>query len=55
MSKLDQRAGRRQPQPIGLVAKKIRKVGIPSTSKPPLDAPVWAVNQLQGNHFYSQI
>ena len=45
MMKLEKRASKRQPQPVGLVAKKVRYSGDASNSEPPTDAPVWAVKQ----------
>ncbi len=43
MAVLDGRLSKKQPQATGLVAKKVRKTGIPSDSVQPQDAPVWAV------------
>ena len=34
----------RLAHPVGLVAKKVRKIGSPSKSLPPVNAPVWAVD-----------
>ena len=39
---LDSRQDKKPTLP-GLVAKKVRRVGDPSPSAPPLDAPTWAV------------
>ena len=36
MKVLDSRLSKKHPQPTGLVAKKIRKEGEPSTSLPPI-------------------
>ncbi len=44
MSALDSRIARKQPASPGLVAKKVRKQGEPSTTTPPGDAPKWAIN-----------
>ena len=43
MSVLDNRLGKKQTQP--LTAKKVRRVGPPSQSLPPLNAPPWAVKK----------
>ena len=46
MAVLDRRVLKSQPsQPIGLVAKKVRRAGEPSTQPPPPGAPSWAVKQ----------
>lgn len=43
---LDKRLGERvQKEYVGIVAKKVRTCGQPSTSKPPIDAPSWAVRK----------
>ncbi len=44
MSTLDSRIAKKQPASPGLVAKKVRKLGEPSNTTPPDDAPKWAVN-----------
>ncbi len=44
MSTLDSRIAKKQPASPGLVAKKVRKLGEPSSTTPPDDAPKWAVN-----------
>ena len=41
---LDERLTRTNDSAIGLVAKKVRKIGSPSKSFPPLNAPGWAVD-----------
>lgn len=46
MKVLDARLLKKQPQPAGLVAKKIRKEGEPSKSAPPPNAPAWAIRGL---------
>ena len=43
MNVLEERLLKKQPQPAGLVAKKVRKTGTPSTSTPPENAPTWAI------------
>ena len=43
MKVLDSCLLKKQPQPAGLVAKKIRREGEPSTSAPPPNAPTWAI------------
>ena len=48
MALLDERLTRRNDSPIGLVAKKVRKIGSPSESLPPTNAPVWAVDAGMG-------
>ena len=45
MNVLDLRLVKKQPQPSGLVAKKVRKIGTPSDSLPPYDAPSWALDK----------
>ena len=48
---LDKRRDKRGiPEGTGLVAKKIRRNGAPSTCKPPPNAPTWAV-QVEGTLF----
>ena len=43
---LDRRLSKtQQQQPVGLVAKKVRRVGEPSSQPPPPGAPVWAVKK----------
>jgi hypothetical protein len=44
MALLDERLTRRNDSPIGLVAKKVRKIGLPSETLPPTNAPVWAID-----------
>ena len=44
MEVLDARLSKRKPQPVGMVAKKVRQIGVPSKSHPPLNAPDWAVS-----------
>ena len=44
MAALDGRLARKESHPVGLVAKKVRKIGSPSQSLPPANAPSWAVN-----------
>ena len=43
MAVLDSRMTQEQKMPSGMVAKKVRRQGSPSTSIPPSDAPPWAV------------
>ena len=44
MAVLDQRLSARKLQPaVGIVAKKVRRVGDPSKTVPPVGAPSWAV------------
>ena len=46
MQLLDKRLSQtQQHQPVGLVAKKVRRVGEPSSQPPPPGAPVWAVKK----------
>ena len=46
MAVLDRRLSKtQQHQTVGLVAKKVRRVGEPSSQPPPPDAPVWAVKK----------
>lgn len=46
MAVLDQRLiKKQQQQPVGLVAKKVRKVGKSSETNPPHGAPIWAVKK----------
>ena len=43
---LDQQLNQtQQQQPVGLVAKKVRRAGEPSSQPPPPGAPVWAVKK----------
>jgi hypothetical protein len=44
MAALDGRLARKESHPVGLVAKKVRKIGSPSQSLPPANAPSWAVS-----------
>ena len=44
MALLEERLAQKEPHPVGLVAKKVRKIGSPSKSLPPVNAPVWAVD-----------
>ena len=44
MAVLDERLARKESHPVGLVAKKVRKVGSPSLSLPPPYAPAWSVD-----------
>ncbi len=44
MSTLDSRIAKKQPASPGLVAKKVRKLGEPSSTTPPDDAPKCAVS-----------
>ena len=44
MALLDLRLAQKEPHPVGLVAKKVRKVGSPSKSSPPINAPVWSID-----------
>ena len=39
------RKQQQQPAAVGLVAKKVRKSGEPSLTKPPPDAPLWAIKK----------
>lgn len=57
MSILDERLSKKETHPVGLVAKKVRKIGSPSTSVPPINTPGWAVDpeyikssKYYGNH-----
>lgn len=46
MMVLEQRFSKKQKKaPLGLVAKKVRKIGSPSESPPPFGAPLWAVKK----------
>ena len=46
MRVLEQRLSKKQQQlPTGLVARKIRRDGVPSDTLPPPGAPVWAVRK----------
>lgn len=46
MTVLEQRFSKKQQkQPLGLIAKKVRKIGEPSDSPPPPGAPVWAIKK----------
>lgn len=46
MNVLEKRFSKKQQKtPTGLVAKKVRKFGIPSTLPPPPEAPVWAIKK----------
>ena len=47
MDVLDRRLSKK-PQPAGLVAKKVRKIGTPSDCTPPNDAPAWALAKDNG-------
>lgn len=49
MDVLDRRLSKK-PQPAGLVAKKVRKVGAPSDCEPPSDAPAWALIRDNGTY-----
>ena len=49
MNVLEERLSKKHPQPIGLVAKKVRKTGTPSESTPPDNVPTWAVIKDTGN------
>ena len=42
---LDKRFSEKNHREAGLVAKKIRKLGSPSTSEPPTDSPTWAIEK----------
>lgn len=44
MSTLDARLAKKESHPVVLVAKKVRKIGSPSHSLPPPNAPSWAVD-----------
>ena len=44
MTVLDARLERKEPHPVGLVARKVRKAGSPSKTLPPVNAPVWCIN-----------
>ena len=46
---LDQRLAQSNDSPICLVAKKVRKIGSPSESFPPVNAPVWSVAETPGS------
>lgn len=46
MSVLERRLSNKQPQAAGLVAKKVCRIGIPSDSVQPSDAPAWSVNKM---------
>ena len=48
MQVLDDRMRVKVPLSQGMVAKKVRRVGAPSKSLPPLDAPKWAVKNFEG-------
>ena len=52
MALLEERLGQKDPHPVGLVAKKVRKIGSPSKSLPPINAPVWAVDPHFGTGEY---
>ena len=50
---LDKRLSKK-PQPAGLVAKKIRKIGTPSDCTPPFNAPAWALIRDNGMCHYME-
>lgn len=54
---LDERSARKESHPVGLVAKKVRKMGPPSKSTPPKNAPSWAVDPeyMKGTYVCSSI
>ena len=52
MEVLDARLSKRKPQPVGMVAKKVRQIGVPSKSHPPLNAPDWAVSPSKSSPYY---
>ena len=49
MALLDVRLTQKEPHPVGLVAKKVRKVGLPSKSPPPINAPAWSIDPKYNN------
>ena len=49
MALLDARLAQKESHPVGLVAKKVRKVGSPSKSPPPTNAPVWSIDPKYNN------
>ena len=49
MAMLDARLAQKGSHPVGLVAKKVRKVGSPYKSRPPVNAPVWSINPEYSN------
>ena len=54
MAVLDQRLNQKQQQqPVGLVAKKVRKVEEPSQTRPPVGAPLWAIKKDLQDGMYS--
>ena len=53
MGVLDRRLEKGQQRLSGIVAKKVRMAGVPSSSQPPPGAPTWAVKKnVQGIYIY---